>query len=459
MLVAQRCACGSRRGWEAPREAVPAVVRCGRRRACRRGISDPAGAGTERSYHDGLLVMAETSINPQGTAGTGGRATPVAFALAFVGGLLVAYTFVRLTQRFHHSGSVYGFVGATIGPRAGVVSGWALSGTYIFYAVTTAMAGGRFASNFLNPLGIWKNPPTWSGFLLGAIGMAVVWWISITPARSGTRLLLAAEGITVALIVVVIVIVFAKLAGHSAPGGLGVDWSIFKLPSGTPLSTVFLGVVFGFLSFAGFEAAATLGEETRHPNRDIPRAILGVAIFGGVYFFVVTAVEVMGFGTSARGITAFINSTSLIGDLGTAYVASWLGTIITAGAMISAFGCALACTVGASRLTFALATIGMVRLVFFTGQTAVRRWEIAIPILGLIVLGYTLFRNVWPLPSGANWWGPSVAIAWFVVGIIGVLARPGATRRAGELLPQSEGLGGSEPVAAGQFAREGEVAS
>ena len=89
------------------------------------------------------------------------------------------------------------------------------------------------------------------------------------------------------------------------------------------------------------------------------RAILGVAIFGGVYFFVVTAVEVMGFGTSAKGVTAFINSTSLIGDLGTSYVASWLGTIITAGAMISAFGCALASTVGASRLAFAMGRDGV----------------------------------------------------------------------------------------------------
>jgi amino acid transporter len=476
-----------------------------------------------------LALMAPSmaaSINPQGTATTVGRATPIAFALAFVGVLLVAYTFVRLTQRFHHSGSVYGFVGATLGPRAGVISGWALTGTYTFYAVVTSMAGGRFASNFLNALGIWKNPPTWSGFLLGAIGMLLVWWLAITPARGGTRVLLAAEAITVTLIVIVIVIVFGKLAGHSAPHGLGVDWSVFKLPSGTPLSTVFLGVVFGFLSFAGFEAAATLGEETKRPNRDIPRAILGVAIFGGVYFFVVTAVEVMGFGTSAKGITAFINSTSLIGDLGTAYVASWLGTLITAGAMISAFGCALACTVGSSRLVYAmsrdgimperlsqvsprrrtptvaaggvalavyvivaftwfvlrgnpfglfvqsgvigtlillvvyiLATIGMARLVFFTGQTTVRRWEIAIPVLGLIVLAYTLFRNVWPLPTGVNWWGPSVAIAWFVIGIIGVLARPGATRQAGELLTRAEGLGGPEPVAAGQLQPEGEVAS
>jgi amino acid transporter len=453
------------------------------------------------------------SINPQGTATTVGRAVPIAFALAFAGVLLVAYTFVRLTQRFHHSGSVYGFVGATLGPSAGVISGWALTGTYTFFGVTTAMAGGRFASNFLNALGIWHNPPTWSGFLIGAIGMVLVWYIAITPARGGTRLLLAAETITVILIVIVLAIVFGKLLGHSGPGKLGVTSQIFSLPSGTPLTTVFLGVVFGFLSFAGFEAAATLGEETKQPRRDIPRAILGVAIFGGVYFFLVTAVEVMGFGTSGKGVTAFINSTSLIGDLGTSYVSSWLGNIITAGAMISAFGCALACTVGAARLVFAmsrdgvlparlsrvsdkrrtpivasaavvlavyvvvaftwfvlggdpftlfaesgtigtlillvvyvLATIGMVRLVFFAGDTTIRRWELIIPVLGIIVLGYTLFRNVWPLPSGVAWWGPSAAIAWFVIGIIWVLARPAATRKAGEMLLKADGL--STPGAA-----------
>jgi len=472
-----------------------------------------------------LALMAPSmaaSINPQGTATTVGRAVPIAFALAFVGVLLVAYTFVRLTQRFHHSGSVYGFVGATLGPRAGVISGWALTGTYTFYGVVTSMAGGRFASNFLAALGIWKNPPTWSGFLLGAIGMVVVWWIAITPARGGTRLLLAAEAITVTLILIVVVVVFVKLLGHSGPGKLGVTSSVFRMPSGTPLSTIFLGVVFGFLSFAGFEAAATLGEETRRPNRDIPRAILGVAVFGGIYFFAVTAVEMMGFGTSAKGVAAFINSSSLMGELGTRYVASWLGTIITAGAMISAFGCALACTVGASRLTFAmsrdrilpgrlshvsarrgtptvsaaavalavyvivaftwfvlggdpftlfvqsgvigtlillvvyiLATIGMVRLVFFSGQTAVRRWEIAIPVLGLVVLGYTLFRNVWPLPSGVNWWGPAVAIAWLVIGVAGVLARPAATRRAGEMLTRAEGLGSATAVSSGQVAADG----
>ncbi len=457
-----------------------------------------------------LALMAPSmaaSINPQGTATTVGRAVPIAFALAFVGVLLVAYTFVRLTQRFHHSGSVYGFVGATMGPRAGMISGWALAGTYIFYAVTTAMAGGRFLAGFLDSVGIWKTSATWPGFLLGLAGLALVWWIATTPARGSTRVLVVAEGLTVLLILIVIVVVFAKLSSHSGPGHLGVTSSVFSLPSGTPISTLFLGVVFGFLSFAGFEAASTLGEETKRPNRDIPRAILGVAIFGGIYFVIVTAVESMGFGTSAAGVKAFINSPSLIGDLGTAYVSSWIGNVITIGVTISAFSCALACVVGAARLIFALgrdgilpgslghvsptrrtpttstttvviaatviiaftwavlrgtpfglfleagtigtlillvvyvlATIGMTKLIFFTGQTTVRKWEIVIPVLGIIVLGYTLFRNIYPWPTGSAWWGPGVALAWFFVGLVYLVLRPGAAARAGKELTEAEGL-------------------
>ena len=63
------------------------------------------------------------NINPQGAAGAVGRAVPLAFALATVGVLLIAYSFVRLCQRFHHAGSVYGFVGVTLGPRSGIVAG------------------------------------------------------------------------------------------------------------------------------------------------------------------------------------------------------------------------------------------------------------------------------------------------------------------------------------------------
>ncbi len=333
-------------------------------------------------------------------------------------------------------------------------------GTYVFFGVVTSMAGGRFLAALLNTIGVWSNPPSWSGFLLGCIGLVVVWWLATTPVRAGTRVVLAVEGITVLLILAVTATILYKLATHTAPGRLGVDWSVFSIPKGTGTSTLFLGVVFGFLSFAGFEAASTLGEETKRPRRDIPRAILGVAIFGGCYFVVVTAVEAMGFGTSASGVHAFVNSGSLLGQLGTRYLASWVGTLITVGAMISAFSCALASAVGASRLSYALgrdrvlfpwldhisgkrgtpthaaagvliamyliiaitwfalggtpfqlfsesgtigtlillvvyilAGVGMIRLVFFSGDRTTPRWQLVIPLVGLVVLGYTIYRR------------------------------------------------------------------
>ena len=458
-----------------------------------------------------LALMAPSmaaNINPQGTAGTIGRAVPLAFALATVGVLLIAWTFVRLTQRFNHAGSVYGFVGASLGPRAGVVAGWALMGTYTFYGVVTATASGIFGADFLDSLGIWTNQPGWAPFVVGAVALAGVWALAASNIREGTRVLLVIEAVTVGLILVVSVVILVRLATGTAPNGNTLDFSVFAVPAGTGTSAVFLGVVFGFLSFAGFEAAATLGEEAREPRRDIPRAILGVAIFGGLYFVFVTAVEMMAFGTDARGVESFIASGSLLGDLGSQFVAGWVGELITIGAAVSAFGCALACIVGATRLlyalsrdevgparlgtvsprngvpvrstagiaicvygaialawfvlgvapfdlfvasgtigtlilllVYALATIGAARLLFFSGgRPQVAVWEVAIPALALVVIGYTLLRNVYPYPTEAAAWYPLIALVWVVLGVAVTLVRHAATRRVGERLMAEEGL-------------------
>jgi amino acid transporter len=294
------------------------------------------------------------NINPQGSVGRAGRAVPLSFAIATVGVLLIAYGFVRLCQNFNHAGSVYGFVGATMGVRNGVIAGWGLIGTYTFYGCVTSMAAGIFGSKFLDEIGIWHHQPAWVPFLIGLIALALAYWVAIVPARNGTRMLLSFEGITVILILVTTIIVFIKLATGHAPNGNHLDWSVFSIPKSSGFNGVFVGAVFGFLSFAGFEASSTLGEETTNPRKDISRAILGTAIFGGFYFVIVTAVEVMGFGTNDAGIKAFGSSGSLMGDLGTQFIGSWIGTLISLGAAVSAFGCCLACLVGASRLSFAM---------------------------------------------------------------------------------------------------------
>jgi amino acid transporter len=446
------------------------------------------------------------NINPQGGATYAGRAVPLTFLIAAVGVLLVAYSFVRLTQYFHHSGSAYAFVGATLGPRTGVFAGWGMLGTYTFYAVVTSAAAGIFGTAFLQEVGAWPNPPTWAPWILVAVVLALVLWLAVIPLRRGAGVLLSVEGTTVALILIVTAVVLVRLLAGNAPGHEHFTWSVFSVAPGTAPNALFLGVVFGFLSFAGFEAAATLGEEAHRPTRDIPRAIFGVAVFGGVYFTVVTAIEMMGFGTSKAGITNFINSPSLLGTLGSSYVGHWVGDVITLGTTVSAFGCCLASTVGAARLMYALsrdargargvgagsrwgtpanatlvivamtavilivystafhatafdaflwsgtigtlillvvyllASIGCIMLVFVRRKLAVPTWQIVIPIAGLVVLGYTLYRNVWPYPTGDAAWFPVTAGVWLVVAIVAVVAAPRTARKLGEALAAREGI-------------------
>jgi amino acid transporter len=79
-------------------------------------------------------VMAPTlamSVTGVAAAAVLGRAAPLAFAVAALGVGLVAYGFVRLAGEFSHAGSVYAFVGNTLGPRPGFLAGWALLGTYL----------------------------------------------------------------------------------------------------------------------------------------------------------------------------------------------------------------------------------------------------------------------------------------------------------------------------------------
>src|ERR1700755_543955 len=158
------------------------------------------------------------NINPQGSALHAGRAVPLTFLLAAVGVLLVAYGFVRLCQYFHHAGSVYAFVGATLGAPTVLVRGFALFGTYCFYGVVTSTAAGIFGTDFLASVGIWPNPPSWAPFVLAAVALLGCLVLTIVPARRGTSVLLSVEGITVALILVISAIVLVRLLSGTAPG-------------------------------------------------------------------------------------------------------------------------------------------------------------------------------------------------------------------------------------------------
>ncbi len=458
------------------------------------------------------------NIEPQGAVGAVGRAIPLTYLLALVGVLLVSYGFARLAQRFHHSGAVYGLVGAVIGPRTGVVSAWCLTGTYAFYSLLCGMAVGIFGSSLLQTWGIWHNPPTWGAYLLAVATLLLCTWLAIVPARRGTSFVLICEAITVTLILLAAVVVFVRLAGGNAPGHEPIAWNVFSPAPGTSPSSLFIGVVFGFLSFAGFEAAAVFGAEAEKPRRNIPRAIVGTTVVIGVFYLIVATAAMMGFGSSGKGVAAFAASPSLMGDLGSSFISPWFGDLVTLGTVISGFSCTLACVVGAARMiytisrdasdgrsglarvsprygtpwvasvavmVFALAaeaifgwgmsaapfdvfvwtstigtlvllvvyllvTVAAVKVLFFSGEVSVARWEIVLPVLAFVVLLYTLYKNIHP--SGEPNWEPVTAAVWLALALLALVAAPKVTARLGRKLAEDEGLTAAaaptaEPVA------------
>ena len=91
-------------------------------------------------------------------------------------------------------------------------------------------------------------------------------------------------------------------------------------------------------------------------------------------------------------------------------------------------------------IVYALATVGAAKLLFFSGGRRVAAWEVVVPFLALVVIGYTLFRNVVPYPPDAAKWYPIIAALWVIAGISVTYVRNAATRRAGERLMAEEGL-------------------
>jgi amino acid transporter len=324
-------------------------------------VSAPGGGGLRRELHFweaialSIAIMAPTAamaLNGVGIAALVGRAVPLAFLFALIGVLFVSYGIAQLTREVSHAGSVYALTGFTLGPRAGFVAGWALLGTYLCFTVASSAEVGLFFSSFLASTGI-SDSADWIWIALVSAGLIAV--IASGDIRVATRSLLTIEGISVTLIVILVVVIFARLIAGSAPDGHSASLAdAFSLPSGTTLDAVATASVFGFLSFAGFEGAASLGEETAEPRRNIPRAVFLAPLTIGIFYFFVILSQTLGFGTDAAGVAAFANSASPLGDLSKSYVGAGLEDAINLGATLSAFASALGTATAGSRVLFAL---------------------------------------------------------------------------------------------------------
>jgi amino acid transporter len=441
-----------------------------------------------------IAIMAPTAamaLNGSLAAGIAGSAVPLAFLLSMIAISLTSFAFVQFSRHFAHSGSIYAFNGIALGAPLGFFSGWTLLGTYLAFTALSFVGVGNFAQALFADLHIKID---W--LPLALLASVIIWFLAANKITLSTRFALVLEGISVLLIAVLVVIILVRVAGTT-----GLTVQPFT-PSKQPFSNIGLAAIFGFLAFAGFEGAASLGEETRNPRRSIPLAMLGSVVGVGLFYIIVIYAQTVGFGTNAAGITSFATSSAPLGDLSLRYVGTAMATLINFGTMISAFACGLGTANACARLLFAmgrdgfvtgwlgstsqrtdspvvavavvmvitvglvlgwgcvpgvtsaalfgfLGTIGTLLLLvayILTNIGAIRffttrrlwRWQWIVPAMAILVLSYTLYSNLYPVPAPPYNLLPYVALAWLLIGLTILVASPALVRRIGEHFKKSQ---------------------
>jgi amino acid transporter len=351
-------------------------------------------------------------LNAPAAAAAAGAALPLSFLIAFVAAALVGNTVVQFSRKLPSAGSFYTFNSQGLGPAAGFFTGWLFWIGYAVLAPGLFSAFGAFVHDYV--LASFNLDVPWWLFSLAA--MAIILGLSLRSIKASVNL-----DLTLLVIEVVIFLILGIAAISTA--GPGNDASVFLVSSSpTGFTGVGLGVVFGLLSFIGFDAAATLGEETKNPRRSIPFAVTGA--LGGVGIFYVLMMYALTAGyrlNDPNQMTAFLEDPNPFVTLGQ-NVTPWLLQPIELAAIAGIFSCFLAIHNTTARVMFSMgrdhilpAALGKVHERWYSPSRA-----IYVQTVFTIVIG--IGTGLWIGPGATGAYGFTGAIGTIAIVIVYILA-------------------------------------
>src|SRR3954452_5243492 len=288
-----------------------------------------------------------TFFNPQFSTPFSGAATPFVYLVCLIAILIAASGIVEMARELPSAGAFYTYVTRGLGPRAGFVTGGLM---FVAYALLppaeVCLIGFYLQSTFRVELN--ANIPWW---LIGLVPAGLMVFLAFEGIRSSLRTALLLFSIEVAIVLLLALII----VGKGGADGL----SLHPLtPGASPngFSGLTTGFVFAALSFVGFEAATTLGDETREPKRIVPKAVLlSVLAVGGLYVFCVWA-EVIGLG--ADKANALDGSATPWNDLAGTY-ATWMKWPVIVASVSSMFAVMLNSSNGIVRILHTMGREGL----------------------------------------------------------------------------------------------------
>jgi amino acid transporter len=283
----------------------------------------------------------------QASLAAAGAAMALSNVIAFLAVMLIASAIVQFSRKLSSAGGFFTFVSRGLGKRTGAVTGLMFfvyaavlpaSVTIIWAGITEDLVAQHLHVHI--PWYVWET------------AMAViVTTLAYRGVRLSVRIGMIAGGIEIAI--------FIALAIGLLLDPVTQPTFEYLLPSSAPLGwsgVLGFGLVYGILSFVGFEAAAPLAEETRQPKRSIPRSLVFSALIMGAVYVLLSFAVVAGWG--ADDLQGFALSRTPFIDLANRLGPTWW-LLIYFAMTNSSLACALASTNASARVMYSMGRVGL----------------------------------------------------------------------------------------------------
>jgi basic amino acid/polyamine antiporter, APA family len=293
---------------------------------------------------------------------TAGPALIVSFVIAGLACLFAALSYAEFASTVPVSGSVYTYTYATLGEFLAWIIGWDLILEYLLAVSAVSVGWSGYFQSLLKGFGI-HIPATLSAapgavpgltsyFNLPAflIVMLITFLLSVGVKQS-KRVNNIMVMIKVAVVILFIVVAF----GYVKPA----NWTPFT-PFG--MEGIFAAAALVFFAFIGFDAIASAAEETKNPNKDLPKGIIYSLLICTFLYVIVTGIM--------TGVVPYPdfkgNEDHPISLVLQVAGQNWVAGIVDVGAILGMTTVMLVMLYGQTRVSYAMSRDGLLPKFFRT---------------------------------------------------------------------------------------------
>ncbi|OAR23381.1 amino acid permease [Streptomyces sp. ERV7] len=338
-----------------------------------------------------------------------GPAVSLAFVAAGVVCALAALCYAEFASTVPVAGSAYTFSYASLGELPAWTIGWDLVLEFALGTAVVAVGWSGYVRSLMDNAG-WHLPDSLSGRegadgfgfdILAAALVLVLTAILVFGMKLSARVtsVVVAIKVTVVLIVIIAGAFFIKSENYKPfipkaqpqEAGGNLQAPLIELMSGyAPTNFGVMGIFTAasvvFFAFIGFDIVATAAEETKNPQRDMPRGILG-SLFICTALYVAVSIVVTGM--------QHYTELSIDAPLADAFKATghpFFGGVISFGAAVGLTTVCMILLLGQTRVFFAMSRDGLLPRFFSRVHPRYRtphRPTILLGVLIAVLAGFT----------------------------------------------------------------------